>query len=217
MALLTDTEREFLRPQCLSGFQLDNVVLRHNTVVLRHNNKIREMTILVDPRTGEVVESGRIAFIPGKRQNGFKEGWTAVSSKAMEHMFKLREEGVLKPRHVEALMYLCTVELDFENWIRINQTETAKKLCADRHEFSKTIKKLVELEFMLEGPKVGRSKTYRLNPYVGWKGSSKNHKKALAESMGFRVIEGGKSASEGSERDPNTVDFITGKTDRESD
>ena len=33
----------------------------------------------------------------------------------------------------------------------------------------------------LEGPKIGVSRSYRLNPNYGWKGSGKNHKQALKE------------------------------------
>ena len=54
---------------------------------------------------------------------------------------------------------------------------------------SRAIKALIENEIILEGPKIGRSKTYRLNPSYGWKGTVRNHDKALRN--GLSVIEGG--------------------------
>ncbi|EIT2341618.1 hypothetical protein L1O22_004870, partial [Salmonella enterica] len=51
-------------------------------------------------------------------------------------------------------------------------------------------KNLIEFGIILEGPKIGRSKTYRLNPQFGWKGTVSNHKKALKN--GLSVIQGGK-------------------------
>ncbi|MGK3681339.1 hypothetical protein ACSLOD_27975, partial [Escherichia coli] len=38
---------------------------------------------------------------------------------------------------------------------------------------------LLDVGVIFEGPKVGRSKTYRLNEQFGWKGTVSNHKKAL--------------------------------------
>ena len=49
---------------------------------------------------------------------------------------------------------------------------------------------LLDVGVIFEGPKVGRSKTYRLNEQFGWKGTVTNHKKALKN--GFSVIQGGR-------------------------
>ena len=54
---------------------------------------------------------------------------------------------------------------------------------------SRAVKNLIEFEIILEGPKIGRSKTYRLKPQFGWKGTVSNHKKALKN--GLSVIQGG--------------------------
>ncbi|EBJ1927858.1 hypothetical protein DP473_24880, partial [Salmonella enterica] len=55
---------------------------------------------------------------------------------------------------------------------------------------SRSIKGLINLGVIIEGPKIGRSKSYRLNPQFGWKGTVSNHKKALKN--GLSVIQGGK-------------------------
>jgi hypothetical protein len=39
---------------------------------------------------------------------------------------------------------------------------------------SRAIKLLVEKQILLEGPKLGRTHTYRLNSAFGWKGSINN-------------------------------------------
>ncbi|EAV6897715.1 hypothetical protein FA598_25430, partial [Salmonella enterica] len=56
---------------------------------------------------------------------------------------------------------------------------------------SRAIRHLLEFGIILEGPKIGRSKTYRLNPQFGWKGTVSNHKKALKN--GLSVIQGGRA------------------------
>ncbi|MES7356232.1 hypothetical protein U6S89_12165, partial [Cutibacterium acnes] len=51
------------------------------------------------------------------------------------------------------------------------------------------------LGVLLEGPKIGIHRSYRLNPRFGWKGSAQGHRKAMQERMKAsrieRVIEGG--------------------------
>ena len=39
----------------------------------------------------------------------------------------------------------------------------------NRHNVNRSIKKLIELGVVLEGVKIGVSRSYRLNPNFGWK------------------------------------------------
>jgi hypothetical protein len=48
-----------------------------------------------------------------------------------------------------------------------------------RSHFSRAIKKLLAEEILIEGAKLGQHKSYRLNAYYGWKGSTENHNTAL--------------------------------------
>lgn len=92
-------------------------------------------------------------------------------------------------------------EMDTENYIQVNQTELGKELGMHRQSVQKGIKKLMALSILLEGPKVGRCRTYRLNPHVGWKGSAANHKKALKTADHLKLVHD-------SDRDPNTADMF---------
>ena len=49
----------------------------------------------------------------------------------------------------------------------------------NRHNVNRSIKKLIELGVILEGVKIGISRSYRLNPNFGWKG----HREALHEHL----------------------------------
>ena len=53
----------------------------------------------------------------------------------------------------------------------------------NRHNVNRSIKKLIELGVILEGVKIGISRSYRLNPNFGWKGSAKGHREALHEHL----------------------------------
>ena len=48
---------------------------------------------------------------------------------------------------------------------------------------NRSVKKLVSINVLIEGFKIGRSGTYRLNPNFGWKGSAKSHQLALKQEI----------------------------------
>ncbi len=107
-----------------------------------------------------------------------------------------RKQGVLtligkKKNHeqIKVLMMLLA-DLDYVNYIQVAQIDIAETLGMKKPNVSKAVKNLIEFGIILEGPKIGRSKTYRLNPQFGWKGTVSNHKKALKN--GLSVIQGGK-------------------------
>ena len=67
-------------------------------------------------------------------------------------------------------------ELDYENYIQVAQMDIAEALTMQKTNVSRAVKNLIDFGIILEGPKIGRSKTYRLNPQFGWKGTVSNHK-----------------------------------------
>ena len=70
-----------------------------------------------------------------------------------------------------------------ENLIQVNQAEVSEQVGMNRHNVNRSIKKLIELGVILEGVKIGISRSYRLNPNFGWKGSAKGHREALHEHL----------------------------------
>ena len=59
--------------------------------------------------------------------------------------------------------------------LRIGLKEIAKLLNMQVANVSRAMKKLKELNIIVEGPPAGKFKTYRLNPYIAHKGSNKNN------------------------------------------
>ena len=81
------------------------------------------------------------------------------------------------------VMWAMLARLDYENLIQVNQAEVAEQVGMNRHNVNRSIKKLIELGVILEGVKIGISRSYRLNPNFGWKGSAKGHRQALHEHL----------------------------------
>ena len=138
----------------------------------------------VDKKTGEYCES-YVAVIQPKRRNGFDRGWAAMGFTAFDYMVghrkQLGEEGF-------AVFLKLVSKMDVENFIQINQTQVAKSMGMKQPNVARAIKSLMKIGVILEGPKVGRCRTYRLNPHVGWKGSASNHKEALKKSEHLKLV-----------------------------
>ena len=73
------------------------------------------------------------------------------------------------------VMLVLFGRLDFDNYLRIGLKEIAELLNMQVAHVSRAMKKLKELNIIVEGPPAGKFKTYRLNPYIAHKGSNKNN------------------------------------------
>jgi biotin operon repressor len=129
----------------------------------------------VDAITGEVLEGFVVSVLP-KRRNGFLNGWVAMSNEA-HLIFAARRKDFGEDGF--GVMFFLLTKLDYENNLLINQAEVARSLGMYRQNVQRVVKRLISIGVLLEGPKAGQSRTYRLNPNFGWKGSAENHVKAL--------------------------------------
>ena len=161
----------------------------------------------IDMNTGEVLEDGFVAYVTPKRKNGFGTGWVAMAQHAMD----LLADSDLDGQGWRVLAKLLS-RLDFENLLVLNQAELARDLKMHRQHVQRAIKKLIELGVLLEGPRIGISRSYRLDPNFGWKGSARNHVTALDQLRKERmkaakitgVVQGGKSNQDDAELDTRT-------------
>lgn len=71
-------------------------------------------------------------------------------------------------------------QLDFDNYLKIQQKDICEKLHMKKPNVSRAMKKLAELDVISVGPMAGRSKTYRLNPRIAHRGA-KNYRNTLIE------------------------------------
>ena len=144
---------------------------------------MRKQIEQVDQATGEVLQ-GCMVWIPYRPK--LTERWFMAFQDTFEEIAK-DPELTLEPKNV--LLYLFS-KLDFENFIQQSQKDIADGLKMKKENVSRAMKILTDKQIVLEGPKVGRSKCYRLNPNYGWKGKVKNLKEYQKEQ--FKVIQGGR-------------------------
>jgi biotin operon repressor len=137
----------------------------------------------VDLNTG-LAQEGLVVLVAPKKTNGFRERWLAMAQEAAERVAEQRkllgEEGL-------AVLFMLLARLDFENALLVNQAELGRKLGMHRQSVQQAIKKLMGVGVLLEGPKIGQNRSYKLNPEFGWKGSATNHKKTLEKQRKERM------------------------------
>jgi biotin operon repressor len=131
----------------------------------------------IDSETGEIID-GFVAYVVPKRKNGFGQGWLAMAQNGAE----ILAQSNLSGNDFKVLMKLLSV-LDYENLIQVSQAEIARELNMHRQHVQRSIKRLLDLGIVLEGVKIGISRSYRLNPNFGWKGSAKGHREALTDHL----------------------------------
>jgi DNA-binding MarR family transcriptional regulator len=93
---------------------------------------------------------------------GLGGGWIAMTQSALMALAK----GNFGAEAYRVLCYVMAV-LDFENWIYLNQSELSEKLKMKRQNFNRALLKLENEKILLRGPRIGGSKTFRLNPNYG--------------------------------------------------
>ena len=139
----------------------------------------------IDQQTGEVMQ-GCMVWIPQRPK--LTERWFMAFQDAFEEIAKDPE---MTGETYRVLMYLYS-KLDFENFIQQSQKEIGEGLGIKKENISRAMKVLTGKQIVLEGPKVGRSKCYRLNPNYGWKGKVKNLEEERKKHMQLVINNVGK-------------------------
>ena len=142
----------------------------------------------IDPETGEVLQ-GCMVWIPQRPK--LTERWFMAFQ---DTFIEIAKDQEMTGETMKVLFYLFG-KLDFENFIQQTQIEIAEGLGMQKQNVSRAMKLLTSKQIVLEGPKIGKSKCYRLNPNYGWKGKVKTLQEHRKEQ--FRVIQGGIEGKKG--------------------
>ena len=124
---------------------------------------------LTKPKKKKYSERWAIMFLTDDTDEGFQK--TGVS------LFEQSVAGKLTATDYRVRDYVfCKVGVG--NNVHINQSEAARKLGIAQPNISASIKKLISLGIILEGPKAGKFCTYQVNPAVIYAGGIGNGVKA---------------------------------------
>lgn len=145
------------------------------------SNFFKQHLGIVNPDTGEIV--GQLPFLTRRKANLHGEFVMA----AQEGFLRLAKEGLNGNDWDVLSVYFGN--LDFDNFIQIHQQAIADYLGMRKQNVYRSTKKLVEKGILIEGTKVGRHNTYRLNPFYGWKGKPDKEYHRLREEYAKQIRE----------------------------
>ena len=103
------------------------------------------------------------------KENHLGKDWLAVYQNALSI---IADEKLTYEEYRVFLKLLSKV--DFENYLRVSQKEIADELNMKQPNVARAMKGLKSRDIIVEGPRAGLNKTYRLNPYVAHKGKNRN-------------------------------------------
>jgi len=138
----------------------------------------------VDGATGEVLD-GVLAWVARRPSPAFGQRWFMASQDALDWLVTHPE---LSRGEVMRVFFAIVAQLDFENYFRVAQIDVAKKLGMQRTHVCRAFKTLVKHGALLEGPRSGSVRTYRLNPTIAWKGRTTEHKRELERIRKGNVV-----------------------------
>ena len=146
---------EFVKPP------VENIsVALEKSSVLRYEKKY---IMVADEETGEIK-----GCFPLKSRN-LGTGWIAL----YQDMVSTIAEWNLPNEQYRVFLKLLS-KVDFENYLTISQGELAQELSMKQPSIARAIKALCERNVIIEGPRAGLNKTYRLNPYIAHKGAERD-------------------------------------------
>jgi Firmicute plasmid replication protein (RepL) len=135
--------------------------------------------LFCNPRTGEYIEPTHV-LIP--RRETVRD-WLMIFHRSTEVLAKDKEIGA---EGLRVFLYVIS-QVDYENKLLVTQTDVKEALGMKQQHVSRAFRLLVEKEILIESGKVGTSKVYYLNPYVGWKGTARNLKKGLQDGFKWEI------------------------------
>jgi hypothetical protein len=151
--------------------------------------------------------------IPKPESNGFGGRWIAMGQDPAMILAQDKSLGADDFR----VFFGLIAHIDYENLLVLNQSDLARELSMQRQNVQRSIKRLIGVGAILEGPKIGVNRSYRFNPQFGWKGTGKNHVVALDEVRQQRMKTAGitgvvtrTNPDNGAELDTYTIDMFDG-------
>lgn len=177
---------------------------------------IRQISFL-DEKTGEVMLDGQLVWQSRRTRSPFGRDWFSMAQPSAEDMaFATREMG----SEAQTVMWLLFSRLDYENYIHVVQEEISQKMNMKQPNVSRAISKLINYGILIQGPRSGKAKTYRLNPNFVWRGSTHTHRRALNDAPPLRIVRTkrrnlSERRAELDEAERHTINLFTGKTEAE--
>lgn len=140
-----------------------------NGTLFDHNSDATLPVYLAKPKNRTYNERWAIMFLTDDTDANYEESGVSLFEQSVTGQLTLTDY------RVRDYMF-CRIGIG--NYVHVNQADAARKLGIARPNINTSIKKLVQLGILLEGPRNGKFCTYQVNPAVLYAGSISNGVKA---------------------------------------
>lgn len=130
----------------------------------------------------------QVLIYPSRKRNKFDERWLILwqgqSEIGVSVVEQAKMERPLTQTEYRVRDYLLGT-IGIGNYVYVNQAEVGRELRLARSNVSTAIKRLIELQIIIQGPKAGKSNTYMLNPAYCYFGRIENGIKARRKAIQY--------------------------------
>lgn len=127
-----------------------------------------------------------VLIYPSRERKRYDQKWLILwqeqSEIGVSVMEQAKMEHPLTQTEYRVRDYLLGT-IGLGNYVYVNQAEVGRELRLARSNVSAAIKRLIELQIVIQGPKAGRSNTYMLNPAYCYFGRIENGVKARRQAI----------------------------------
>lgn len=135
----------------------------------QRNGGRKVQPVVIDAYTGETLGEGIALWVPRKYR--FRESYMLVMQRALLELADDRDAGYEATR---VLLHMLG-SADYENWVKVNQTEIGARLGIKRPNVGRALKALVAKGYLERAEaRINGHHVYRINHDVAWKGKGKN-------------------------------------------
>lgn len=127
--------------------------------------------------SGQVLSSDDYLFVAVPKNRVKLSGWFMGFAAAF---IELAKDKRMDLKTKEVLMYLLGI-MGFENTVAIEQSRVAEELGMQKQNVYRAFKQMLEAGVLVQGPKLGKSKSYTINLNYAWKGKAANRQKEIAK------------------------------------
>lgn len=135
----------------------------------------RRQILQVDKETGEEIGSALVEKRLPRAPSPYGDDWMQSHQRALLQIAADREL-----RGIPSAVYLyVSAKLDYHNYFCVSPTDISRDINVGRNSATAALQLLAKKDILLGGPKVGNTKSFKLNPLYGWRGSVIGLKKEL--------------------------------------
>lgn len=147
------------------------------------DKSIRKGASIAPPEKPNPSARGKWVWEPINRVH-FKEGYIIMFQAALDEVSR---DADISGETLRIWMQLLS-RLEDKNWLHVQQSQIAEAMKMQPSHVSRAVRQLLTKGYLEEGPKVGRTKSYRISPKFSWRGYGEDYTEEKSKRDHLKLI-----------------------------